>query len=82
MDPAFHMPVRYFYIQAVDSEGQNFTVSVGNKFKLEVRKDGGQHAVRAWTEIIDREDGVYLARFRLFEEVGRSQAFQFSPHIS
>ena len=34
LNTAFFMPVRYFYIQAVDSEGQNFTVSIGNRFKV------------------------------------------------
>ena len=67
--PAFNMPVRYFYIQAVDSDGHNFTVSLGSVFKVSVTKDDGQHKVRAWTDIIDRQNGVYLARIRLFEEV-------------
>ena len=32
-------------------------------------KDSGAHKVRAWTDVIDRDDGVYIGRFRLFEEV-------------
>ena len=67
LDPTFHLPVRYFYIQAVDSEGHNFTVSLGNIFRVSVTKDGNK--VRASTDVIDRQDGVYLARMRLSEEV-------------
>ena len=63
------MPVRYFYIQAVDSTGHNFSTSVGNVFKMAVNKSGGGAKVRAWTEIVDRDDGRYLARIRIFEEV-------------
>jgi len=70
LNPGFNMPVRYFYIQAVDSDGHNFTVSLGNVFKVSVSKDDGQHKVRAWADVIDRQSGVYLARIRLFEEVG------------
>ena len=32
LDPAFFLPVRYFYLQAVDTNGQNFTVSVGKSY--------------------------------------------------
>ena len=69
LDPAFHLPVRYFIIQAVDSQGHNFSVSLGNIFRVSVWKDGGSTKARAWSDVIDREDGTYLARFRLFEEV-------------
>lgn len=68
LNPQFHVPVRYFYIQAVDSLNQNFTVSLGKVFKLKITASDGAK-VRAWYDLIDRGDGIYLARYRLFEEL-------------
>ena len=65
--PAFNVdvvvPLRYFYIQAVDTKGRNYTFSPGKdtfQFKFLGR-------VRGFRDMHDREDGSFLVRFPLTE---------------
>jgi len=67
--PAFDadivLPVRYFYIQLVDKRGKNLTSSAG-KENLNVVYSS-RDRVRVWPDLLDRNDGSYIARFRLME---------------
>ncbi|OQV16124.1 KDEL motif-containing protein 1 [Hypsibius exemplaris] len=60
------LPVRYFFIQAVDSAGQNLTgQSIPPPFQLTVQPRSGHCGI--FSELLDRKDGTYIARFRVYE---------------
>ena len=63
------LPVRYFFIQARDEAGGNVSESLGaDAFQVSVLLAGDASArVRAWVQVFDRNDGSYLARFKLME---------------
>ena len=45
------------------------TGSIGEKpFSVNLYKRGGQNA-RAWIQTLDRNDGTYVVRYKLFESV-------------
>ncbi|XP_067652015.1 protein O-glucosyltransferase 2-like [Haliotis asinina] len=65
LNPRIVLPVRYFYIQAVDQYNQNFTDSVGaHAFSLGIGLSDGSHFRGDRKDVIDRRDGSYIARFR------------------
>lgn len=60
------LPARYFYIQAVDNAGENFTSSPGeNVFQVKISAPGEQTA-KAGIQVLDRKDGSYIVIYRLF----------------
>ncbi|XP_014671234.1 PREDICTED: KDEL motif-containing protein 1-like isoform X2 [Priapulus caudatus] len=61
----FVVPARYFYIQAVDINQQNFSESLGDIFEVKLSQQGGGPA-RVWVQTLDRKDGTYLVRFKPF----------------
>uniref|UniRef100_A0A0B6YAE1 Glycosyl transferase CAP10 domain-containing protein n=1 Tax=Arion vulgaris TaxID=1028688 RepID=A0A0B6YAE1_9EUPU len=62
----FFVPVRYFYIQLVNKNGENFTDSVGEgAVTATIAPISGARA-RIWTQVLDRHDGSYVVRFRPF----------------
>ncbi|KAK7115228.1 protein O-glucosyltransferase 2-like [Littorina saxatilis] len=63
----FNLPVRYFYIQAVDVKGEKLTDSVGETaFQVTVTQAVGEERVRLRVDILDRHDGVYIVRLKPF----------------
>ncbi|XP_067651435.1 protein O-glucosyltransferase 2-like [Haliotis asinina] len=65
----FFLPVRYFYIEAVDQFGERFPDSVGEKaFAVTIYKKSNDR-VRVWTQVLDRHDGSYIVRYRMYESV-------------
>uniref|UniRef100_A0A3Q1EVR8 Protein O-glucosyltransferase 3 n=1 Tax=Acanthochromis polyacanthus TaxID=80966 RepID=A0A3Q1EVR8_9TELE len=62
------LPVRYFYIQAVDSNGHNLTLSPGkDTFKVKIRAaDNSEHVRIHVPPPLDRGDGSFLMRYRLY----------------
>ncbi|XP_076123234.1 protein O-glucosyltransferase 3 isoform X2 [Alosa pseudoharengus] len=68
LDPRVVVPVRYFYIQAVDSTGQNFTTSPGkDAFMVQITSASGKEHIRIHVPLpLDREDGSFLVRYRLY----------------
>lgn len=59
------LPVRYFFIQAVDDAGNNFTTSAGAKpFRVILSTVKGDHVLYS-IDILDRQDGSYIVRYRL-----------------
>ncbi|EDO47272.1 predicted protein [Nematostella vectensis] len=59
------LPARYFYIQAVDTKGQNLTESPGeNTFGIKITTSEGR--ARVWVQVLDRHDGSFIVRYRLF----------------
>nr|XP_005994557.2 PREDICTED: KDEL motif-containing protein 1 [Latimeria chalumnae] len=60
------LPARYFYIQAVDSNGQNFTSTPGeNVFQVKISASGEQFS-RIWVQVLDRKDGSFIVRYRMY----------------
>ncbi|KAL2093201.1 hypothetical protein ACEWY4_010513 [Coilia grayii] len=68
LDQRVVVPVRYFYIQAVNSAGQNFTTSPGKDvFKVQIASASGKEHVRIHVPPpLDRGDGTFLVRYRLY----------------
>ncbi|ESO90993.1 hypothetical protein LOTGIDRAFT_217539 [Lottia gigantea] len=61
------LPVRYFFIQFLDETGENITESLGEKaVSLTIDQEDGSRA-RIWSQILDRGDGSYIARYRLYQ---------------
>ncbi|XP_053505505.1 protein O-glucosyltransferase 3 [Ictalurus furcatus] len=68
LDPRVVVPVRYFYIQAVNQDGENITVSPDtDSFQVRVSAVSVQERVRVHVPApLDRNDGSFLVRFRLY----------------
>ncbi|XP_050399295.1 protein O-glucosyltransferase 2 [Patella vulgata] len=61
------LPVRYFFIQVQNKYGENITQSLGEKaFDVTLDQPNGNR-VRAWRQVLDRNDGSYIIRFRMYE---------------
>jgi len=62
------LPGRYFYIQAVDNKGKNYTESLGEKyFQVKFQTVGDERRVRVQIQILDRNDGSYIVRYRFYQ---------------
>ncbi|MBN3307191.1 KDEL1 protein, partial [Amia calva] len=60
------LPARFFYIQAVDTTGTNLTSSPGeNTFQAKITAPGEQFS-RIWVQVLDRKDGSFLVRYRMY----------------
>lgn len=60
------LPARYFYVQAVDSEGKRFTASPGeNAFQVKITAPEEQFT-RVGVQILDRKDGSFIVRYRMY----------------
>ncbi|XP_041854104.1 protein O-glucosyltransferase 3 [Melanotaenia boesemani] len=62
------LPVRYFFIQAVNSKGENLTMSPGkDTFKVKISPlDKKEHVRIHVPPPMDRGDGSFLMRYRLY----------------
>lgn len=62
------LPVRYFYIQTVHSNGHNLTVSPGkDTFKVKISALDKNEHIRIHVSLpLDRGDGAFLVRYRLY----------------
>ncbi|XP_044933474.1 protein O-glucosyltransferase 3 isoform X2 [Mustela putorius furo] len=64
------LPVRYFYLQAVNSQGQNLTRSPPGQtlFKVVIKSLSPKELVRIHVpKPLDRNDGTFLMRYRMYE---------------
>nr|XP_061799283.1 protein O-glucosyltransferase 2-like [Nerophis lumbriciformis] len=60
------LPVRFFFIQAVDNSGRNLTTSPGEKtFEVKIVSPS-EHFTRIWIQVLDRQDGSLLVRYRMY----------------
>ncbi|XP_030642642.1 protein O-glucosyltransferase 2 [Chanos chanos] len=60
------LPARFFFIQAVDASGRNFTSSPGAKpFDVRIYSPTEQYS-RIWIQVLDRRDGSFLVRYRMY----------------
>ncbi|KAI1903134.1 hypothetical protein AGOR_G00024080 [Albula goreensis] len=68
LNPDIVLPVRYFYIQAVNSAGENFTYSPGqDSFQVRISSlSPGEHIRIHVPKPLDRADGSFLMRYRLY----------------
>ncbi|XP_026564172.1 KDEL motif-containing protein 1 [Pseudonaja textilis] len=83
------LPARYFYIQAVDTEGKRFTTSPGEKaFQVKITAPEEQFT-RVGVQILDRKDGSFIVRYRMYasyknlriEVWAKSKQVAESPYI-
>ncbi|XP_071785645.1 protein O-glucosyltransferase 2-like [Asterias amurensis] len=66
LEANFDVPARFFFIQAVDFQNNSFTYSPGpNAFQVAIKPSTGRG--RIWTQVLDRNDGTFLVRYRLFQ---------------
>ncbi|MBN3291499.1 KDEL1 protein, partial [Polypterus senegalus] len=73
LNPKIVLPARYFYVQAVDSQGHNFTSSPGeNAFQVKIFAPGEQHS-RIWVQALDRKDGSFIVRYRMYASYQKLQ---------
>ncbi|XP_008309556.1 protein O-glucosyltransferase 3 [Cynoglossus semilaevis] len=68
LNPNTVVPVRFFYIQAVNNQGENFTFSPGrDTFKVKITSlDQKEHVRVHVPPPLDRGDGSFLVRYRLY----------------
>ncbi|KAL7881275.1 hypothetical protein AOLI_G00081230 [Acnodon oligacanthus] len=60
------LPARFFFIQAVDESGRNFTSSPGeNTFEVKIASPSEPFS-RIWVQVLDRRDGSFLVRYRMY----------------
>ncbi|XP_043928559.1 protein O-glucosyltransferase 3 [Protopterus annectens] len=65
------LPVRYFFIQTVNTAGQNFTQSPGSSaFTVAIKALSSNEYVRIHVpNPLDRNDGSFLMRYRMYSSV-------------
>ncbi|XP_075402673.1 protein O-glucosyltransferase 3 isoform X1 [Tenrec ecaudatus] len=64
------LPVRYFYVQAVNAEGRNLTGPPPGQtlFKVVIKSLSPKEVVRIHvSKPLDRNDGTFLLRYRMYE---------------
>ncbi|XP_030588116.1 protein O-glucosyltransferase 3 [Archocentrus centrarchus] len=68
LNPDTVLPVRYFFIQAVDLKGENLTLSPGkDAFNVKISSlDVNEHIRVHVPPPLDRGDGSFLVRYRLY----------------
>ncbi|KAM3870231.1 protein O-glucosyltransferase 3 [Diretmus argenteus] len=68
LDPDVVLPVRHFFIQAVNSKGENLTASPGkDSFKVKITSLMQKEHLRIHVPPpLDRGDGSFLVRYRLY----------------
>ncbi|CAL8324106.1 unnamed protein product [Gadus morhua 'NCC'] len=68
LEPNAVLPVRYFFIQAATSKGENFTSSPGkDTFTVKISPLHPKDHVRIHVPPpLDRDDGTFLVRYRLY----------------
>uniref|UniRef100_A0A8D0ATX4 Protein O-glucosyltransferase 3 n=1 Tax=Sander lucioperca TaxID=283035 RepID=A0A8D0ATX4_SANLU len=71
LNPDTVLPVRYFFIHAVNSNGENLTLSPGkDTFKVKISPLDKQEHIRIHVPPpLDRGDGSFLVRYRLYGTV-------------
>ncbi|KAM7002278.1 protein O-glucosyltransferase 3 [Tautogolabrus adspersus] len=71
LNPDTVLPVRFFFLQAVDSKGDNLTLSPGkDTFKVKISPlDKKEHIRIHVPPPLDRGDGSFLVRYRLYGTV-------------
>ncbi|XP_057624750.1 protein O-glucosyltransferase 3 [Chionomys nivalis] len=72
LQAAVVLPVRYFFLQAVDSDGRNLTSSPPGQtqFKVVVKSLSPKESARIYVpKPLDRNDGTFLVRYRMHETV-------------
>uniref|UniRef100_A0A3Q4G1K4 Protein O-glucosyltransferase 3 n=1 Tax=Neolamprologus brichardi TaxID=32507 RepID=A0A3Q4G1K4_NEOBR len=80
LNPDTVLPVRYFFIQAVDSKGENLTLSPGkDTFKVKIGSlDTNEYLRIHVPPPLDRGDGSFLLRYRLYSTAHKGLKIQVS----
>ncbi|XP_015760423.1 PREDICTED: KDEL motif-containing protein 1-like [Acropora digitifera] len=67
LDARVTLPARYFFVQSVDRGHKNVTESPGEDAFLVRISTSSSARVRAWVQKLDRHDGSFIVRYRMFE---------------
>ncbi|XP_039892032.1 protein O-glucosyltransferase 3 [Simochromis diagramma] len=80
LNPDTVLPVRYFFIQAVNSKGENLTLSPGkDTFKVKIGSlDKNEYLRIHVPPPLDRGDGSFLLRYRLYSTAHKGLKIQVS----
>lgn len=76
----FNLPARYFFVHVVDASGNNFTVA--SLMNLSVAITGTSGHCSIWTQLLNRGDGLFIVRYKLFKSCPEAQvevSFNGSP---
>ncbi|GIY45272.1 protein O-glucosyltransferase 2 [Caerostris darwini] len=60
----FTVPVRYFFIQLIDTEQKSFSSSPQS---LSIQVSGVKVKCRIWYQLLQIKEGLFIARYRLYE---------------
>ncbi|XP_063903294.1 protein O-glucosyltransferase 2-like [Zophobas morio] len=64
----FIMPARYFFIQAFDNNNNSISSDLGIVFDVVLEGNSKtQKPCRIWTNHLDRKDGFYITRYKMYE---------------
>lgn len=69
LDRRITLPVRYIYVQAAYANGTNCTRQLDGELNFLLMNARTRQSVPAKTDMVNRHDGTYIARFRLFKSL-------------
>lgn len=72
-----NLPVRYMFIQILDKRGENVTESIGS-LKIETKAEP-EYECRYRYEVVDRHDGSYIFRLKLWSSCEKIEIRIKSP---
>ncbi|KAE8625845.1 hypothetical protein XENTR_v10006412 [Xenopus tropicalis] len=78
------LPARYFFIQAVDTQGNNYTFSVTtNVFQVRITAPAEQYT-RVGVQILDTKDGLFIVRYRMYASYSdlRIEITAYGRHVA
>uniref|UniRef100_A0A224Z0F2 KDEL motif-containing protein 1 n=1 Tax=Rhipicephalus zambeziensis TaxID=60191 RepID=A0A224Z0F2_9ACAR len=76
----FNLPARYFFVHVLDASGNNFTAA--SSTNLSVSITGTSSHCSIWTQVLNRRDGLFIVRYKLFRSCPEAQvevSFNGSP---
>ncbi|CAH0388229.1 unnamed protein product [Bemisia tabaci] len=61
-------PARYFFVQLVDDNAKKIKNQLKDPFKVRINGHSiKRHQCRVWTNILDKKDGSFIVRYKLYE---------------
>ncbi|XP_018318880.1 KDEL motif-containing protein 1 isoform X2 [Agrilus planipennis] len=67
LKPEIVMPARYFFIESIPNCDTNLLELIDLDIKIEGSKIDSNKPCRIWTNILNRNDGSYIVRYKLYE---------------
>lgn len=76
----FNLPARYFFLLVVDASGNNFTAATSTNLSVSITGTNSHCSI--WTQVLNRRDGLFIVRYKLFRSCPEAQvevSFNGSP---